>query len=57
MQIRFLSDGNEYRSYGGGSFSKKKDSGGIFWWTILITLADGLRHFLLVLQHHGVRAP
>ncbi len=41
MQIRFLSDGNEYRSYGGGSFSKKKDSGGIFWWSILITLLVG----------------
>lgn len=41
MQIRFLSDGNEYRSYGGGSFSKKKDSGGIFWWSILITLLLG----------------
>ncbi len=45
MQIRFLSDGNEYRSYGGGSFSKKKDSGGIFWWTILITLLMGFATF------------
>ncbi|WP_395715577.1 hypothetical protein [Prosthecobacter sp.] len=45
MQIRFLSDGNEFRSYGGGSFSKKKDSGGIFWWTILITLLMGFATF------------
>ena len=45
MQIRFLSDGNEFRSYGGGSFSKKKDSGGIFWWSILITLLMGFATF------------
>jgi len=45
MQIRFLSDGSEFRSYGGGSFSKKKDSGGIFWWSILITLLMGFATF------------
>lgn len=45
MQIRFLSDGNEFRSYGGGSFSKKKDTGGIFWWSILITLLVGFATF------------
>jgi hypothetical protein len=45
MHVRFLSDGNEYRSYGGGSFSKKKDTGGIFWWTILITFLMGVATF------------
>ncbi len=45
MQVRFLSDGNEYRSYGGGSFSKRKDSGGIFWWSIIITLLMGFATF------------
>lgn len=46
MQVRFLSDGSEYRSYGGGSFSKKKDGGGgIFWWAILITLLMGAATF------------
>lgn len=45
MQIRFLNDGSEFRSYGGGSFSKKKDSGGIFWWSILITLLVGFATF------------
>jgi hypothetical protein len=45
MHVRFLSDGSEYRSYGGGSFSKKKDSGGIFWWTILITVLMGVATF------------
>lgn len=45
MHVRFLSDGSEYRSYGGGSFSKKKDSGGIFWWTILITFLMGVATF------------
>jgi hypothetical protein len=45
MHVRFLSDGNEYRSYGGGSFSKKKDTGGVFWWTILITLLMGVATF------------
>jgi hypothetical protein len=45
MHVRFLSDGSEYRSYGGGSVSKKKDSGGIFWWTILITLLVGAATF------------
>ncbi len=46
MHVRFLSDGSEYRSYGGGSFSKKKDGGGsIFWWAILITLLMGAATF------------
>jgi hypothetical protein len=45
MQVRFLSDGSEYRSYGGGGFSNKKESGGIFWWTILITLLMGAATF------------
>ena len=45
MHVRFLSDGSEYRSYGGGSVSKKKDGGGIFWWTILITLLLGAATF------------
>ena len=38
MRIQFLHDGSEVRSYGGGSFSKSKDQGGLFWWTILIFL-------------------
>lgn len=45
MHVRFLSDGNEYRSFGGGSFSKKKDTGGVFWWTILITFLMGVATF------------
>lgn len=46
MQIRFLSDGSEYRSYGGGNFSKKKEGdGAIFWWAILITLLMGAATF------------
>lgn len=38
MRIQFLHDGSDIRSYGGGSFSKKRDQGGLFWWTILIFL-------------------
>ena len=46
MHVRFLSDGSEYRSYGGGSFSKKKEgNGSIFWWAILITLLMGATTF------------
>lgn len=45
MQVRFLSDGSEYRSYGGGSLSQKKEGGGIFWWAILITLLMGVATF------------
>ena len=41
MKIQFLNDGTEYRSYGGGTFSKPKQSSGLFWWTILITLLMG----------------
>lgn len=43
MRVQFLSDGSEYRSYGGGNFSKKtKPESGLFWWTIGITLLLGL---------------
>ena len=45
MQVRFLSDGSDYRSYGGGGFAKKKESGGIFWWAVLITLLMGAATF------------
>jgi len=45
MHVRFLSDGSEYRSYGGGNFSRKKEGGGIFWWAILITLLMGAATF------------
>lgn len=45
MQIQFLSDGTEYRSHGGGSFSKHKPGSGLFWWTILITLLMGAAIF------------
>ena len=38
MRVQFLSDGSEFRSYGGGNFSKTKGDGGIYWWTIFITL-------------------
>lgn len=45
MQIQFLNDGTEYRSHGGSSFSKSRQSSGLFWWTILITLLMGAAIF------------
>lgn len=45
MYVRFLSDGSDSRSYGGGSFSNNRDKGGIFWWAILITLLVGAATF------------
>jgi hypothetical protein len=45
MHVRFLSDGSEFRSYGGGSMSPKKEGGGIFWWAVLITLLMGVATF------------
>lgn len=45
MHVRFLSDGSEYRSYGGGGISQKKEGGGIFWWAVLITLLMGIATF------------
>lgn len=45
MQVRFLNDSSDYRSYGGGSLSQKKEGGGIFWWAILITLLMGAATF------------
>lgn len=45
MHVKFLSDGSEYRSYGGGSVTSKKEGGGIFWWAVLITLLMGLATF------------
>ncbi|HCN30163.1 MAG TPA: hypothetical protein DIT64_15770 [Verrucomicrobiales bacterium] len=45
MQVKFLSDGSEYRSYGGGSTTQKKEGGGIFWWAVLITLLMGAATF------------
>ena len=38
MRIQFLNDGSEFRTYGGGSFSKTKGTGGLFWWTLAIFL-------------------
>jgi hypothetical protein len=38
MRIQFLNNGSEFRSYGGGSLSKNKADGGLFWWTIFIFL-------------------
>ena len=38
MRIQFLNDGSEFRTYGGGSFSKSKGTGGLFWWTLAIFL-------------------
>jgi hypothetical protein len=39
MRFQFLNDGSEFRSYGGGNFSKSNNnSGGLFWWTIFITM-------------------
>jgi len=39
MHIRFVQDGSDFRSYGGGSFSKDhRGNGGLFWWTIGIFL-------------------
>ncbi|MCP5560790.1 MAG: hypothetical protein H7A55_23860 [Verrucomicrobiaceae bacterium] len=42
MQHRFLSDGSDFRSYGGGNFSKAPKSSGMFWWAVLITLMMGM---------------
>ncbi len=37
MRISFLNDSTDYRSYGGGNFSKNKEgNGGLFWWSIFI---------------------
>ena len=38
MRVQFLNDGSEFRTYGGGSFSKSKGTGGLFWWTLAIFL-------------------
>lgn len=38
MRVQFLNDGSEFRTYGGGSFSKTKGTGGLFWWTLAIFL-------------------
>ena len=38
MRVQFLNDGSEFRTYGGGSFSKSKGTGGLFWWTLGIFL-------------------
>jgi len=56
MQIQFLSDSSDLRTHGGGSFSRKPESSGLFWWTILITLMMGLATFcwffsIMVFQH------
>ncbi len=45
MHVKFLSDGTEYRSFGGGNFARNKPGSGLFWWTILITLLMGLATF------------
>jgi hypothetical protein len=43
MRFQFLNDGSEFRSYGGGNFSKSSNSGGgLFWWTIFITMLMAL---------------
>jgi len=46
MHVQFLSDGSDFRSRsGGGYLAKHRRSGGMFWWTILITLLLGLAVF------------
>jgi hypothetical protein len=46
MQAQFLSDGSDYRPRsGGGNFSRKQKSSGMFWWTIIITLLLGVATF------------
>jgi hypothetical protein len=42
MRFQFLNDGTEFRSYGGGNFSKNASGGGLFWWTIFITMLMAL---------------
>jgi len=56
MQPRFLSDGRELRSFGGGSLSRKNNNASLFWWTIAITFMMGLATFcwffsIMVFQH------
>ena len=46
MQVQFLHDGSDFRSRtGGGYLAKERKSGGLFWWTILITLLLGVAVF------------
>lgn len=45
MNVRFLGDSGDFRSYGGGTAVRNKPSSGLFWWTIFITLLIGLTVF------------
>jgi hypothetical protein len=45
MQSRFLRDGSELRSFGGGSLSRKNNNANLFWWTIVITFMMGMATF------------
>jgi hypothetical protein len=58
MYIRFLSDGSDLRTYGGGgqSSSRKEAKSGLFGWSIFITLLIGVTTFvwffsIMVFQH------
>jgi hypothetical protein len=56
MQPRFLRDGSELRSYGGGGLSRKSNNANLFWWTIAITFMMGVATFcwffsIMVFQH------
>ena len=42
MRVQFLNEGTEFRSYGGSGMAKSRQSTGLFWWTLLITLLVGL---------------
>ena len=42
MRVQFLNEGTEFRSYGGSGIAKSRQSTGLFWWTLLITLLVGM---------------
>jgi hypothetical protein len=42
MRVQFLNEGPEFRSYGGSGIAKSRQSTGLFWWTLLITLLVGM---------------
>lgn len=58
MHAQFLSDGSDFRPRsGGGNFSRKPRSSGMFWWTILITFLLGVATFSWIFSMVVFRYP